>query len=185
MRSNGPLQRRCERRTSLLKGPVRSLGTTRSDLEPPTCSDLEPPTRSAETGYPDVLIATRSVTMRFLWGLVGGAAPEVLRLWRLREQDWVPPARYWPISVAMVLISGAFAQAAAAETPLAAIYVGVSTPYLISWMLSRGRTQFTSAESHQSAGENGLPRVEEYRAVEVPAPPFIARLRIFMGTVLT
>lgn len=132
--------------------------------------------------------------MQFLWGVVGGVAPEILRLWRLRDEVWTPTRHYFPISIALALLAGAMAVAFAASTPLAALYVGVSTPYLISTMVaaasagSARRPAQEGALTDKSSEESGTvgsgPDVNEIRVADAGSPSFKQRINIFMRTLL-
>jgi hypothetical protein len=73
---------------------------------------------------------------RFLWGMLGAAAPEVLRLWKARLRPFTPPRSYWPVSIAYAAVGGLLAVAFAQPgSPGAAVYVGVATPFLIAGMV--------------------------------------------------
>jgi hypothetical protein len=132
--------------------------------------------------------------VQFLWGVVGGVAPEILRLWRLRDEVWTPTRHYFPLSVALALLAGAMAVAFAATTPLAALYVGVSTPYLISTMVaaasagsSKGPAQegvVPDKSSQQSETAGSGPDVNEIRVEDAGSPSFRQRMNIFMRTLL-
>jgi hypothetical protein len=109
--------------------------------------------------------------MRFAWGVVGGVTPEAYRLWLLRSEGWLPPRKAIPGTAIMIVMSGLFSQALAAQhNPLAAIYIGLSTPYLISCLLARAQAHYAQhgrpvppgiapTTTHESP-EQEVPRVD-------------------------
>jgi hypothetical protein len=124
----------------------------------------------------------------FFWGAVGGIAPEVVRLWRLREKPWTPPTHYWPISAAMVLLCGGMALLAAAPEPYSAFYVGIATPYLVSaWAAQAASSQPTSAPvdgrwsdaDEPTDSQRGTIRVDEVRPQGIESPQFRQRVGLF------
>ena len=102
----------------------------------------------------------------FGWGVLGSAAPEIYRLYQMRESAWTPSARYWWFSALMAFFAGFFAVAASKpDDPLAAIYVGVATPYMISWMVAKASKEAGSKTS-APANDNGEPQSEDYTRIE-------------------
>jgi hypothetical protein len=92
----------------------------------------------------------------------------------------------------MIMLGGAFAQAIAADdSPLAAIYVGLSTPFIVSFLLAKAAAQFTKPgttppgtfDALASGDEERSRRVETY-AVRALAPSIAQRLSIFARAVL-
>jgi hypothetical protein len=69
-----------------------------------------------------------------LYGIVGAAAPEVLRIYNLRRRPssfrW--STKYLLMSLPFYVLGGIFAVALSAAKPWTAIYIGISTPVLIN-----------------------------------------------------
>jgi len=76
----------------------------------------------------------------FLLGLVGALAPEIVRLYGLRNN----PGRftwsrfYLVISILFMALGGFVAVILPAQNPQAAFYAGISTPVLINTVLKKG-----------------------------------------------
>ena len=128
--------------------------------------------------------------MRFAWGVVGGLTPEAYRLWLLRSDGWLPPRKAWPGTALMIIMSGLFSQAAAApRSPLAAIYIGLSTPYLMSCLLAKAQAQFVP--NHQSPAlpetptpSQKEPRVDTLSADDTIVKPFGYSIGLFARTLV-
>ncbi|MFC9927753.1 hypothetical protein [Streptomyces sp. NPDC127190] len=77
----------------------------------------------------------------FLLGMVGALAPEIVRLYEIRND----PARfqwswfYLVVSLAFAGLGGVLALVLPATTYWGALYVGVSTPVLVNSMVRKGR----------------------------------------------
>ena len=77
----------------------------------------------------------------FLLGMVGALAPEIVRLYAIRND----PSRfkwswfYLGISAAFAALGGVLALVLPATTYWGAIYVGVSTPLLVNSIVRKGR----------------------------------------------
>jgi hypothetical protein len=77
----------------------------------------------------------------YLLGMVGALAPEVVRLYSIRHD----PARfrwswfYLAVSLAFAALGGVIALVLPATTYWGALYVGVSTPVLVTSMVKKGR----------------------------------------------
>lgn len=77
----------------------------------------------------------------FLFGLAGGAIPEIYALYNLRhtwdskKPSWVTSPFYWIITIAMVFLSGGTAAlysfVGVKLNALMAIHLGIATPVLI------------------------------------------------------
>jgi len=81
---------------------------------------------------------------RFLWGLVGGFAREVVKLWRVSQDDGVlgiPPLYrrlpYWLSFPLMLGVGGAAAAASTVDHPFAAFAIGVAAPPIIEYLYNR------------------------------------------------
>ena len=76
----------------------------------------------------------------FLLGVVGAAAPEIVRLYDLRSApyrftwSWF----YLIVSILFVALGGFVAVVLPANNPQGAFYAGISTPVLINTALKRG-----------------------------------------------
>jgi len=79
----------------------------------------------------------------FAYGVGGGAAVELLKWWRLREElmekgvpDWSRSPLYWVITLVMVLAGGGLVfihmRSGAVLTALLALQVGASTPLILT-----------------------------------------------------
>jgi len=73
--------------------------------------------------------------VRFLLGVVGGAAPEILRLYQARTDQngvrYVATWFYWIVTAAFLVLAGVVAVVIAADNPAAAFVAGVQTPLVI------------------------------------------------------
>lgn len=70
---------------------------------------------------------------QFLWGAFGAFAVEFVRIWRLRDGEFVRPRTYYVLGLGMVVVAGAWALAIAKDdVPLAQITSGASAPAAIS-----------------------------------------------------
>src|SRR5439155_832051 len=77
-----------------------------------------------------------SIYSVFLIGAVGAAAPEIVRVFRLRQRKMRLRLQYVIISCVFFALGGFVAVVLPASTPWGAFYVGVSTPVLISRLAS-------------------------------------------------
>ena len=71
----------------------------------------------------------------FAFGCIGAAAPEIVRLYRLRTRliwDWKQQPQYVIISLAFFALGGTIAVLLPTITPWGAFYAGASTPVIIS-----------------------------------------------------
>ena len=71
----------------------------------------------------------------FAFGCIGAAAPEVVRLYRLRTRliwDWKQQPQYIIISLAFFALGGTIAVLLPTITPWGAFYAGAATPVIIS-----------------------------------------------------
>jgi len=80
-----------------------------------------------------------SALRRFLWGSVGAAAPEVIRLYKAFASDvgQLPSlphfsSVYLLVSLAFIVFGGLFACAWGDNHPMRCIYVGLSFPLIVS-----------------------------------------------------
>lgn len=81
--------------------------------------------------------------MRFLLGVIGGAAPEVIRLYEARlDTDRRPLGTrfYWIITILFLLLAGTAATLTAANGA-AALAIGVQTPFVIRGIEASGSTR--------------------------------------------
>jgi hypothetical protein len=80
----------------------------------------------------------------FLYGLGGGVVPELVSLYKERDQPQLPIRFkswiYWAITVGMILAGGGLAAAYAASnnqlSPILAINVGASAPLILASLTS-------------------------------------------------
>ncbi|MFF4533762.1 hypothetical protein ACFY1P_31390 [Streptomyces sp. NPDC001407] len=76
-----------------------------------------------------------------LWGMLGALAPEIVRLYTIRRN----PRRFqWSwyyvlVSIAFAGLGGAMALALPATTAWAALYVGISTPTVVTTIVRKGK----------------------------------------------
>ncbi len=83
-----------------------------------------------------------------LWGMIGALAPEIVRLYSIR----VNPRKFrWSwfyvlVSLVFAGLGGALALALPATTAWAALYVGISTPTVVTALVRKGRELATSSE---------------------------------------
>ena len=71
----------------------------------------------------------------FVWGIVGGIAPEILRLYKLATTGHSLGefgVSYFVITAFYLAVAGAFAIAWKSDNPLKSIWVGASVPVAIS-----------------------------------------------------
>jgi hypothetical protein len=69
----------------------------------------------------------------FIFGCLGAAAPEIVRLFKFRNSPWKPPSFfYYVISLLFVGLGGMVAVLLPATTLWGAFYVGASLPIIIS-----------------------------------------------------
>jgi len=70
----------------------------------------------------------------FLFGMIGGIALEVIRVYKILQQDkeFTYPRILLVLSLCMAILGGVLAVALEANTPFIAIWIGVSTPAIIS-----------------------------------------------------
>ncbi|MFD7630760.1 hypothetical protein ACFV7Q_32860 [Streptomyces sp. NPDC059851] len=79
----------------------------------------------------------------FALGVVGALAPEIVRLYGIRED----PARFtWSwfyvvVSVAFAALGGVLALLMPATSYWGALYIGVSTPVLVNTLVRKGRQE--------------------------------------------
>ncbi len=104
----------------------------------------------------------------FLWGCVGGLAPEIVRLYKGRLSPVHLAKSFWVISLLYVALAGAMAVLFAGSTPQSAFYVGVSTPFLVSGLHRMASMAIEEGEAHTqptAAADSGK-RVEVLSADE-------------------
>ena len=82
--------------------------------------------------------------VRFLWGVLGAVAPEIVRIYRITtgvSKGRLPVfgLQYFSISVAYVLISGFIVLASGKTSPLECLWIGASVPVIISYVQPRNR----------------------------------------------
>lgn len=78
----------------------------------------------------------------FLYGIVGGALPEILAMYNLRHMDkgkkpaWLTSIYYWLVTLVMVLLGGAtvvlYQKIGINVNAFMAVHLGIATPLLIS-----------------------------------------------------
>ena len=81
-------------------------------------------------------------TPKFLWGAVGGVAPEVARLYKIvtaTNAGDLPPfgLLYFSVSLLFVAMAGAFAIAWNDENPRKCLWVGASLPVIITTLVQQ------------------------------------------------
>lgn len=87
----------------------------------------------------------------FLLGALGAFAPEILRLWKIRNSpekfswSWF----YLIISIVFCALGGIFSIAMEPDKAWKAIYIGISLPVIITKALEQAKDQ-TSIEHHKS-----------------------------------
>jgi len=96
----------------------------------------------------------------FLTGCLGAAAPEIVRLYRLRARKATFNSLYLLISVAFFALGGLVAAILPATTLWGAFYVGAGLPAIVSSVNGKGIAPKPSFRSPQ-AGAAGL-SVREY-----------------------
>ena len=82
--------------------------------------------------------------VRFLWGVPGAVAPEIVRIYRITtgvSKGRLPVfgLRYFLISVAYVILSGFIVLASGKTSPLECMWIGASVPVIISYVQPRNR----------------------------------------------
>ena len=140
--------------------------------------------------------------MQFLWGVLGGVAPEALRFWKLRDEPITPPRSYWPISAIMFVVSGGLAQALVPSgSAMSAVYIGVATPFLIGTLTSTAQDQFarrrgetittpsrrnelappplSGSDDAETSTQTDVIEAAGYRVPSIPA-----RIAYYLGTVV-
>jgi hypothetical protein len=104
----------------------------------------------------------------FVWGCIGGVAPEVVR-WREIAQRRTPSewrrVSYWVATIAYVPVAGVFASLVAEPTPYAAFVAGVTAQFGIKGAL----------DATDSKG-NGNPQIPEELSVQPLSLPRLAHL---------
>lgn len=69
----------------------------------------------------------------FVAGCIGAAAPEIVRLYKLRSRQVATvPRTYWLFSLLFFFLGGVVAILLPATTPWGALYIGISLPTLVS-----------------------------------------------------
>jgi hypothetical protein len=83
------------------------------------------------------------VLTTLFWGFVGGAAPEVVRVCRIVKEDnsFSYSKSMFIASCLMAILGALLAYALQVMTPYQAIYVGISTPVIISKMMENPATE--------------------------------------------
>lgn len=89
----------------------------------------------------------------FLWGLLGGALPEVYGLYNMRQDfhskkpRWISSRFYWAMTFVMVMLGGGtvvfYLYSGTNVSPLLAIHIGAATPILIG-NLAKAKVDFGS-----------------------------------------
>ena len=78
----------------------------------------------------------------FLWGAVGGVAPEVLRWFKIASTGAQPPDLNWLFYTIILsvytLLAGAVAVAFNPDSPWKGLWVGASLPAIISVLVQAG-----------------------------------------------
>jgi hypothetical protein len=90
-------------------------------------------------------------TANFVWGLVGAVAPEVLRGKRLRENALITLREILGTNALMIVLSGLFAVAIEPKSAIAAIYVGLSTPFIVSMLVNKAARDYGKGEGGPAA----------------------------------
>ncbi|MFI2765242.1 hypothetical protein ACH5A3_41535 [Streptomyces echinatus] len=99
-----------------------------------------------------------------LWGMLGALAPEIVRLYTIRNNprrfrwSWF----YVAVSVAFSGLGGALALALPATTAWAALYVGVSTPTLVTALVRKGKEMAASELKGPPGRPTRLSAVDTY-----------------------
>jgi uncharacterized membrane protein len=85
-------------------------------------------------------------TEAFFYGIAGGLVPELIALYRMREDfhsnkpGWVNSFFYWIITAVMVLVGGLLAllykNSGIELTPVLALHLGASAPILLNSLLA-------------------------------------------------
>ena len=73
----------------------------------------------------------------FICGCVGAAAPEIVRLYKLRHRPFTFPKSYFLISIFFFLLGGFVAVILPAITLWGAFYCGITLPSLISTFIGK------------------------------------------------
>ena len=75
--------------------------------------------------------------LTFVWGLIGGAAPEVIRVYKvlIEAKDFYYPKKLLAVTLLLAIIGGAIAVAFEAPSPHNAILIGFATPTIVSTYL--------------------------------------------------
>ena len=80
----------------------------------------------------------------FLWGSVGGVAPEVLRWFKIASTGTPPPQLNWLfyaiILAVYTLLAGAVSVAFNPDSPWKGLWVGASLPAIIAVLVQAGPT---------------------------------------------
>ncbi len=82
--------------------------------------------------------------MKFLFGVIGGAAPEILRLYKARtsaKPQELTSLFYWITTIGFLALAGAVAQLVASNNDAAAFAAGLQTPFVIRGLESAGSTR--------------------------------------------
>jgi hypothetical protein len=80
--------------------------------------------------------------VRFLWGVLGAVAQEIVRIYRIttgvsRGRLPVFGLQYFLSSVAYAIIGGFIVLASGKTSPIECVWIGVSIPAIISYVLRR------------------------------------------------
>lgn len=105
-----------------------------------------------------------SILSVFVVGAVGAAAPEIVRLFRLRQRKLRLHGQYIAVSCLFFALGGFVAVILPASTLWGAFYVGVSTPVLISRLAAGG------APDERTPQARAITRSD---APVVPEPPTV------------
>jgi len=82
--------------------------------------------------------------VRFLWGVLGAIAPEIVRIYRITtgvSKGRLPVfgRLYFVTSVAYALLSGFIVLASGKTSPLECLWIGASIPAIISYLARQPR----------------------------------------------
>ena len=80
--------------------------------------------------------------VRFLWGVLGAVAPEIVRIYRITtgvSKGRLPifGRPYFVISLAYAVLSGLIVLASGKTSPVECLWIGASIPAIISHVLAR------------------------------------------------
>lgn len=102
-------------------------------------------------------------SVRFLLGVVGGAAPEVIRVYGARTDPgsahYLRTVFYWAITVAFLMVAGTVAVVMAADSHAAAFAAGIQTPFVVRGLeaaVSRRAVSGTSVEELTTSSASAI-----------------------------